>query len=233
VAGRDDELVQRTINPTERPALSVQSVDIQAAVGKALAERTDIVVSRRNVDISRLNLEVTQGATKPTLNLSSGYTLTGQGGTSRLGGIIIDGGYGDALKALGGFDQPAWNFGFNFAYPLGMRAARANYARAVLGLDQSLAQIKAQELTITTQVVNAGLNVENTYKLYLAAQKSRESAERNADAAQVRFDNGMLTNFEVVQAQNTLTTSRLSELSRLINYINAVAEFDRVQRIGG
>ena len=33
VAGRDDELVQRTINPTERPALSVQSVDIQAAVG--------------------------------------------------------------------------------------------------------------------------------------------------------------------------------------------------------
>jgi outer membrane protein TolC len=232
VSGREDELVQRTINPTDRPTLSVQSVDIQAAVTKALQERTDLVVSRRNVDVSRLNLEVTQGATKPTLNLSSGYTLTGQGGTSRLAGQIIDGGYWDALKVLGGFDQPAWNVGFNFTYPLGMRAARANYARAVLSLDQSLAQIKAQELNVTTEVVNAGLNVENTYKLYLAAQKSREAAERNADAAQVRFDNGMLTNFEVVQAQNTLTASRLTELSRLISYVNAVAEFDRVQRVG-
>ena len=43
--------------------------------------------------------------------------------------------------------------------------------------------------------------------------KSREAAERNADAAQVRFDNGMLTNFEVVQNQSQLTAARLGELA--------------------
>jgi outer membrane protein TolC len=62
--------------------------------------------------------------------------------------------------------------------------------------------------------------------------KAREAAERNADANQVRFDNGMLTNFEVVQGQQQLTSARLQELSRLIAYMNALAEFERVQKVG-
>jgi outer membrane protein TolC len=81
-------------------------------------------------------------------------------------------------------------------------------------------------------VINAGLNVENTYKLYQASVKSRQAADGDADAAQVRFDNGMLTNFEVVTIQNQLTTSRLTELGRLIAYIDAIAEFERVQKVG-
>jgi outer membrane protein TolC len=232
VSGLEDELYLMTINPTDRPTLSVQSVDIQAAVTKALAERTDLVVLRRNVDSSRLSLEVTRGQLKPSLTLNAGYRVTGQGGPERVSGVIIPGGYGDAIRSVYQFELPTWNIGFNFNYPLGMRNARANYARAVLSVDQSLARIKSQELQTSTQVINAGLNVENTYKLYQAAVKSREAAERNADAAQVRFDNGMLTNFEVVTIQNQLTNARLTELGRLIAYINALAEFERVQKVG-
>ena len=75
--------------------------------------------------------------------------------------------------------------------------------------------------------------MENTHKQYQAAQKSREAQQRNAEAEQTRFDVGMSTNYNVVQAQNSLTTARLSELRQLINYLNAVAEFDRIQRVGG
>jgi outer membrane protein len=232
VSGTDDELYLMTINPTDKPSLSVQSVDIQAAVTRALADRTDLVVARRNVDSSRLSLEVTRGQLKANVTLNGGYSVTGQGGPEKSNGAIIPGGYFDALREVYGFDLPTWNIGLNLTYPLGMRAARANYARAVLSLDQSLVSIKATELQISTQVINAGLNVENTYKLYQASVKSRQAAERNADAAQVRFDNGMLTNFEVVTIQNQLTTSRLTELSRLLAYINAIAEFERVQKVG-
>jgi len=235
VSGADDELYAQTINPVDRPALSVQSVDIQAAVTRALAERTDAMQSRKNLEITKLNLEISKDQTKPNLSLSSGYTLSGQGGAERnrqTGEVIVPGGYLDALRAIGSLDLPTWNFGFNFSYPIGMRAAKANYARALIGLDQAEAQLKVQELTISTEVINAGLNVENTYKLYQAAVKSREAAEKNAEAAQTRFDVGMLTNFEVVTSQNQLTSSRLQELSRLIAYMNAVAEFDRVQRVG-
>jgi len=232
VSGTDDELYLQTINPMDKPSLSVQSVDIQAAVTKALAERTDLVIARRNVDSSRLSLEVTQGLLKPNLTFNAGYTLSGQGGPTKSGTTVIPGGYLDALRNVYGFDLATWNLGFNFTYPLFMRAAKANYARSALLIDQSLANLKAQELTVSTTVINAGLNVENTYKLYQAAVKARDAAEKNATAAQVRFDNGMLTNFEVVTIQNQLTQARLTELVRLINYMNAIAEFERVQKVG-
>jgi outer membrane protein TolC len=47
-----------------------------------------------------------------------------------------------------------------------------------------------------------------------------------------RFTAGVATNFEVVAAQDALTSARLSELRAVINHVNAVAEFERVQSVG-
>jgi outer membrane protein len=233
-AGPDDDVYRATINPVEMAALSVQSVDIPAAVQRAIAERTDLTQARRNLEISELNLELTENSTKPQLDFQTGYNLSGQGGPQFSNGVLVaPGGYGQAVSTLAGFDLPTWNVQFNLTYPLFMRAAKANFARAQLQLQQSIAQIQAQELTVSAQVTNAGLAVENTYKQFQAAQKAREVAERNAEAEQTRFDVGMSTNYNVVQAQTNLTTQRLAELRTIINYLNAVAEFDRVQRVGG
>ena len=233
-AGPDDEVYRATINPVETAARTIQRVDIPAAVQRAIAERTDLTQARRNLEVSRLNLELTQNSTKPQLDLQAGYNLSGLGGPQfRNGELVEPGGYGQAISTIRGFDLPTWNLQFNFTYPLFMRAAKANYARAQLQLQQSMAQIQAQELTVSAQVTNAGLAVENTYKQYQAAQKAREVAERNAEAEQTRFDVGMSTNYNVVQAQTNLTTQRLAELRAIISYLNAVAEFDRVQRVGG
>jgi outer membrane protein TolC len=233
-AGPDDEVYQATINPIQNATLSVQSVDIPAAVKVALADRTDLVQARRNLQISDLNLELTQNATKPQLDLQTGYGLAGQGGPLLQDGVVVTpGGYRQAVSAITGIDLPTWNLQFNFTYPLFMRAAKANYARAQLERQQSIVEIQAQELTVSAQVTNAGLAVENTYKQYQAALKAREAAERNAEAEQTRFDVGMSTNYNVVQAQTNLTTQRLAELRAIISYLNAVAEFDRVQRVGG
>jgi outer membrane protein TolC len=229
-SGPEDEIYRQTINPTEQPTMSVQAVDIPAAVQRALAERTDLVQTRRNLEISTLSLEVTRNQTKPQLDLSAGYSGSGQNN------LIGDGpdvtGYGAAFRQLSRFDIPTWNFQFNFTYPLMMAAAKADYARAQVQLQQTQANLKAQELTVATDVTNAGLAIENTYRQYQAAVKAREVAERNAEAEQTRFDNGVSTNYNVVQAQNNLTQQRLTELRQLINYLNAVAEFDRIQRVG-
>jgi outer membrane protein TolC len=233
-SGPDDEIYKATINPTERAAISVQAVDIPAAVQTALGQRTDLVQARKNIESSQISLELTKDQTKPQLDFSTTYRLQGQGGTRVSQGVVTSqGGYSDALSQLGNRTNPTWSMNFNFTYPLGMAAAKANYARAAIQMDQSQAQLKAQELTVSQAVTNAGLAVENSYKQYQAAQKSSEAQERNAAAQQTRFDVGMSTNYEVVQAQQNLTTARLSELRALISYMNAVAEFERVQRVGG
>jgi outer membrane protein TolC len=228
-SGPDDDVYKATINPIETAALSVQSVDIPAAVQRAIAERTDLVQAKRNLDISRLNLEVNENQLKPQLDLQAGYSTTGRNAASKTGEVS---GFGSAFTQAFGLDIPTWNFQFNVTYPLFMKAAKASYARAQLQIDQSVASLKAQELTVTADVTNAGLAVENTYKQFQAGQKAREAAEKNAEAEQTRFDVGMSTNYNVVQAQTNLTTQRLAELRALISYLNAIAEFDRIQRVG-
>jgi outer membrane protein TolC len=100
-------------------------------------------------------------------------------------------------------------------------------------MQQTELALKAQELSIVTQVTNAGLAVRDTYLQFQAAQRSREVSERNAEIELTRFNVGASTNYEVSQAQDALTSARLSELRAIINHVNAVAEFERVQRVGG
>jgi outer membrane protein TolC len=239
IAGADDPLLLQTINPVDQPVLQDQEVDIQAAIERALSERTDIQEARQERQISELELEVTENNRLPDLNLTASYSLAGVGGTeyerSGLGGapvLVNRGGYNDAINAIAGFDVPTWNVGLSFSYPLGMRSAKANLARARLQMEQQDLALRSQELAIVTEVTNAGLSVTDTRLQLAAATRSRELSEQSAAAEVTRFNAGAATNFEVVTAQDELTSARLSELRALINHINAIAEFERVQRVG-
>jgi len=240
LGGADDPLLFQTLNPTSLPVMEEVTVDIPAAIDRALVQRTDIRQQRQQKEITELNLEVTQDNVKPSLDLSAGYSVSGVGGDQfqrdQLGGdpvLIGPGGYPDALSAIANRDTPTWNLSLNFSYPIGNQGAKANLERARLQMRQTELDLKNQELTIVTQVTDAGLNVTDTYLQWQAAQRSREVSERSAEIEQTRFNVGASTNYEVTEAQDDLRAARLSELRSAINYVNAIAEFERVQRVGG
>jgi outer membrane protein len=240
VGGAEDELLNQTINPTELPVIVEQDVDIDAAIAIALEERMDIRQQRQQREISELNLDVTESNRLPSLDLSAGYSVSGVGGDlyerSGLGGeavLVQESGWMDGLEAIWDRDTPTWNVSLNFSYPLGMKSAKANLERAKLQLQQTDLALKARELDIVTQVTDAGLTVRDTYLQFQAAQRSREVSERSAEIEQTRFNVGASTNYEVVQAQNALTSALLSELRAVINHVNAIAQFQRVQLVGG
>jgi outer membrane protein TolC len=89
--------------------------------------------------------------------------------------------------------------------------------------------VKTTELQIATEVTGAALDVTNALESLQAAQASRELSERRLEAAQSKFDVGMATNFEVVQAQRDLNDAQNSELRQLLNYRRALVDFERVQ----
>jgi outer membrane protein len=234
VSGPDDPLYKATIDPSDQPTFAQMQVDIPSAVQRALADRTDIVQQRKSLEVTDINLSVTKNSTLPDLSLSTSYSLSGSGGPqlARNGNPAVPGGYLDALSQIGNFAQPTWTLGFNFSYPIGMAAAKASFARAQLQEQQAKQNLKVTELTIATDVTNAGLAVQNTYLQLQAAQTAEEAAQRNADAEQTRFDVGMSNPYNVATALSNLTNARLSELSAIIAYVNAVAEYERVQRVG-
>ncbi len=239
LSGADDSLLTQTINPTELPTLREQAVDIQAALEVALRERTDLRQQRQQLEVSAIELDVTDNRRLPDLNLTASYSLAGVGGNrfdrSGLGGeavLIQQGGYVDGLNDIAQFDTPTWSVSMNFSYPIGLRGEKASAERARLQYEQSQLAIRAQELAVVTEVTEAGLAVTDTQLQLEAASRSRELAEENALATVTRFNAGVATNFEVGEANDDLTAARLSELRALINHINAIAEFERVQRFG-
>lgn len=234
-SGQDDALYGVTINPVDQPVPAQTPVDIPGAIQKALQQRTDIVQQRKQLDIAALNLDVTKNSTLPDLSLSGSYSLAGAGGPllASDGTISVPGGYLDALSAIGRFQQPTWTLGANFTYPIGMASARASLAQGQIQLQQSQANLKATELQIATDVTTAGLAVQNTFEQVQAAQKAREAAEKNANAEQTRFSVGLSNPYNVDTALNQLTNARLSELSAVIAYVNAIADFERRQIVGG
>jgi outer membrane protein TolC len=235
VSGIEDELYKSTINPVDLPtATPPQAIDIPAAIKTALSQRSDVAVTERNLQIAQLNMDITKNALLPSLGLSAGYSAVGSGGNIFQNGVLVTpGGYSDALRAIAGLDTPTLNLGFQFSYPLGMAQAKASYARAQIQLDQQRLTGKAQELTIQTDVTRLALNVENTYRQYEAARKAREVAERSLEAELTRFDVGLSNNFQVASQQQAVTSQRLQELSRLIAYVNAVADFERSLKFPG
>jgi outer membrane protein TolC len=241
VNGTDDPFWVANIEPIDRPTYSTESLDVAGAVRKALSSRTDIEQSRKQIQSNDVSLRNLSDQRLPALDVTASYGLAGIGGPqfvrpagSPLGAPpsqIIPGGFSDTLSTLFNQRAPSWNFAANFSYPLGSSTADANLARARVQQRQTIAQARALELQIATEVTNAALLVESNRERLQAAQAARDLAEKRLEAEQSRFEVGLSTNFFVVQAQRDLRDSQNAELRALLDYRRAQVDFERVQEI--
>jgi len=236
VNGTEDELWRARITPIDRPEFRNEALDVEGSVRKALENRTDLAQARKTIDGNDVTMRFLKNQTLPAIDLAANYTAQGVGGTQfirqGLGGTVSDvipGGYADALNRLFGRDYPVWQVQLNVSYPLGASATEASYARARVQRNQSVAQLRALELTVATEVTNAALQVESSLKRYEAATVARELAQTRLQAEQSRFDVGLSTNFFVVQAQRDLATAQNTELRALLDYRRALVDYSRVQ----
>jgi outer membrane protein len=238
VEGTQDPLWRAKIMATERPRFRPEPLDIDAAVAAALSRRTDIEQAKRQLESTDVTLKYLRNSSLPALDAVATYGLQGLGGTqfirqgSGLGSIVIGtlpGGFGDALSAITRASFPTWNVSLNLSYPMGGNPNEAQYARAKVQRNQTLAQIKALELQVAAEVTNAALTVQSNVKRVDAATASRSLSQRRLEAEQSKFEVGLSTNFFVVQAQRDLQDAQIAELRALLDYQQSVVDFERVQ----
>ena len=72
--------------------------------------------------------------------------------------------------------------------------------------------------TATRAVETAGKQIDS-------ARVSRELAEKNLDAAQKRYENGLWTSFQVLEIQEDLTAARTREVEAITNYRRALLAY--------
>ncbi len=234
VASTADALWDSVIEPSSMVQVEDRTVDLDGAVKRALADRTDIANARKQLESNDVSIAYLKNQMNPALDATINVGTRGLGGNQfvRVGGEIVDtvpGGWPDAMRMLPKFEYPIWTAQVNFSYPLGKSTQEAQYARARVQYQQAEAQLRALELQVATEVTNAALNIESTQRRVEAARAARVLAERRLEAEQTKFEVGMQTNFFVVQAQRDLLDSQITELRATLDYQRALIEFERLQ----
>ncbi len=216
----DPEDWRSVIVPVDTLEVRVVPTDVEEATRTALAERLEVKQRLLAEDINRLTVVAAHNATRPRLDLVASYGLTGAAGTFRdpQTNQVITQGWGDALEQIVDRDYDRWAAGVQLSLPIGNSEAKANLAQRRFALAQARQQLAAQRQTIVAEVRAAVRNLDAGAKSIAAAGKARELAERNLDAEQKKFANGMSTNYQVLQIQEDLAAAQASELQSLVLY---------------
>jgi HAE1 family hydrophobic/amphiphilic exporter-1 len=214
--------------------------DVDAAVRNALAQRTDLERTRRQIDIADTNVSLAKNATLPDVRVQASYLTNGLGGTELLrNGFLgpITGqdfvAFGSVLGQLFSANYPTWTLGLTFSYPLGRSGEQANFARTKLEREQNFERLRSAELKVVREVRQAAMQLDQNRQRIETTRLARELSEQRLDAEQKRFEVGMSTNFNVIQAQRDLAVAANSELQAQLDYQQAWINFETVQKVGG
>ncbi len=222
---------------TDQPTFAAQDVIVDAAVRTALERRTDIANMRKTLEATNINIRYFKNQTLPDLNVQAGYGTTGQGGTlydfsdtfPPVPQSVVNIPYSEVLSRMLSNDFPNWSVAVTVGYPLGKSTAESSLARARVSYSQSELQLRSLEQLVTAQVREVARTLNTNRKRVEATRASRALAERRLEAEQKKFQAGMSTNFQVIQAQRDLASARNAELQAILDYNRSIVDFDTVQ----
>ncbi|MEK9628431.1 MAG: TolC family protein [Nitrospinota bacterium] len=222
----DTELGQKRLEPTEPPVFDPGTEgSLEESLQVALSDRPDLLVKKKELENRNIEVKYNENQTYPTLDLVSSLGLNGISGeainiTSGTvqGRSKFGGNYGDALSDVGSGKYHLWEFGLNFSYPLGNRAAKSKLAAKKLEVAQLLLDIKDLEKTITVEVREAYRQIKTDIKRVHAARIARKLAEEKLSAEEKKFEVGLSTSFNVLEFQEDLAEEQSNEIKAIIDY---------------
>ena len=228
------------IEPGEAPTLTPVTVDTEAAVQNALANRTDLARLRKQLENVDISLRFNQNQRLPALDMVASYNLIGLAGTQfefnrdsqAFPPPIVSQSqrsFRDALADVFGNEFRTWSLQFQFSYPIGRSTADAAVASGRLERQQGTHDLRNLELQIATSVRDAARQVATNLKRVEATTKARQFAERRLEAEQKRMTVGLSSTFALFQAQRDLARQRQSELNAIIDYNRSIVTFEAIQ----
>lgn len=224
----------KPIVPTDELEFTPMSIDMAAAVAKANENRPEFKQAELAIDSRRIQYQYARNQVLPRLDLNLNYGYAGLGGTTILRDPVTGEpigtdkkGWGDAASQVFGTDFKSWTVGVNFGLPVFNIGAKSEAKRAELDLESSRT-IEAQlHQSVAVDVRRSVRDIDTLAKQIAATRAARDAAEKNVDAERKRFENGLTTNFQVLQIQQELSDAWSREIAALVAYNKAVADYHR------
>jgi outer membrane protein TolC len=188
---------------------------VEVLVARAVQLRLELMEARDQVDDARRAASLARQNLFPQVDLNVGVTQLGYGGS-----------FGDAWTAG---DRRVEVF-FSAAYPLQQAQERASRAIAQLQVGARERGVTQQELQVEEEVRQARRDLEQIRESVKLQQQAVEVAVQQRRLAVLRYQRGLGSNFDVVDAESSLVTARSALVQLLTTY--AVARLD-LQRTTG
>lgn len=197
------------------------------AVQISLQKRPELIQLRRQQGIYEINERVALNGLKPDLRIGGNYSSNGLGGDNLINGILVPGGFFDALTQAFGFGSPAYGFNVSLNLPLRNRAAIADATDANINYRRGLYQQRSTEQQIALDVRNALNSMEQSRLNIQGATSARDLAQKTMEAEQRRYELGVGTIFLVLDAQQRLSDAQTQLLNAMISFRKAVISAER------
>jgi len=186
---------------------------LEILVAKARENRLEIQEARDQVDDARRTLSLTKQNLLPQLDAVFGLTRLGSGPS-----------FGGAWSA--GDTQST--FAFTTSYPLERSADRANKAVAELDLAARQRALEQREQDVEAEVRQAVRELLRIRKSVDLQRQAVDVAAQQRRLATLRYERGLASNFDVVDAEGSLVLARSALVSLLASYKVAEVELKRV-----
>jgi outer membrane protein TolC len=206
------------VEPEAAPLPVADTSDVEpleVLVRRALEARLEVLEARDQVGDARRAASLAKQNLLPQIDLNVGVTQLGVGGS-----------LGDAW---GAGDRRVQVF-LSASYPLQQYSQRANSALAQLQVGSRERGVRQRELEIEQEVRQATRDLEQIRKSVELQKKAVEVAAQQRRLAVLRYQRGLGSNFDVVDAEGSLVTARSALVQLLTTF--AVARLDLKRTTG-
>jgi outer membrane protein TolC len=216
------------IEPTDQPAFEARPLDFEASLQTAMDNRTDLQITRLDLQNKELTYKYLRNQLLPDLSLTASYWSPGISGTQLLyqdddplTNVVIGnipGGASGSLRDAFRLRYTNWSVSLSLSIPVSYYLTRGHWAQIQISRDQALLRLQNLEQQVYLEIRGAVRDVETNFKRVEAYRLARELAERRLQAEEKKLKVGLTTNYLVLLNQRDLATAKTNELKALIDY---------------
>jgi len=192
----------------------IKAEDLPKFIEIAIKNRPDLKSQQVRVDDADRRLRIARNSLLPGLASSFNYTVDNVGG-------LNDTPFSVAANSR------SWSGTLTLSYPLPLTSTNIN-------IEQNAVQLRREERTLVEKRENISRDINTDLRNVVKLQeqipivKSQiESAEKKLKIANFRFDRGLASNFDIVDAENNLIQARQNLTKSIVDYLIAKNQLKR------
>ncbi len=194
------------------PPLPSTSVSFFVSYKLARDSGPNLAIAQNVIEQLKLDALRAKRANLPVLNVTGGAGWTD-----------AEHSYSSAMNNLWPGPGYNWNAGATFSIPIGMRASRAAYRQAMDNMNAEQVTYDQTDQQMIVQVRSDVRAVSSNSENVAAASQALAFSQKQYDLQKAKFDAGLSTSYDVLQAQTQLEQARVTELQAEVNLRLALA----------